>query len=672
MRDASFFACVVQALLAAYVGRVLGRGAQTAARRTLARMMVRLGLYSASLGAYYGVPIDTSLAGISAADVALIFGALALLDYFAFARWVAAGAAPAHSPSVPRWVRWSVWGTLVVLVSLAPLAKRAPAMLAWRGPLLLSEMLVMILATLATLVRAGRAGMASAGRYLRAGLWLVAPIVFNLVLDTLPIHTPAWMFRLVRDLGVMAFEVSMLTAYLDEGHEPMSLGERIVAGVLLAMLSMATVFGYLLLPLLPSTASEGEHVLGHVGVVRMAVCVSAASIAMTVLVPRLFRSSILAPIARLSGGFAKAEQGARVELPVERGDELSQLAGSFNHMVAALDDGRRALAAQLDALRARQAEIDALNEELRGQVAARSRQLADALRARGSSPESIAPGALLDDKYEVGERLGAGAMGAVFAARRRGDPRSLALKVVSSASPDEAVRFLREAELAATFSHPSLVSVIDVGMHYGTPYFVMERLAGGSLAEARAHYGDAAFVRATLAAVARGLTVLHARGVLHRDLKPANVLLAESPRTGERPIAKIADFGISSGSIVDELGATMKHSDGLALAETAPGAVAGTLPYIAPELARGPHAYGTAADIFALGVTGWELLTGHHPFAVPPIFTAMSGGALTMPVIDEALSVEARAIGAVVLRCLAVDPAARPSAVALVGELGEA
>ena len=385
--------------------------------------------------------------------------------------------------------------------------------------------------------------------------------------------------------------------------------------------------------------------------------------------PLLFRTSVLGPVERLSAGLARAETGERVELPAERLDELGAVARSFNRMVSALALGREALAEKLRELEAHQAEIAALNDELRRQIAARSRQLADALRWAAAPTSAIAEGLVLDGRYLVEAQLGAGGMGKVYAAKRLDDGRALALKVITGGAPDDAGRFMQEAELAATLSHENLVSVLDVGMHAGAPYFVMERLEGGSLADASRRFGDAAFLLPVLLqASARGLAELHARGVLHRDLKPANVLLTGDP---ERPVAKIADFGIASASLVSQLGATMHagvHGGGLE--QTAPGAVMGTLPYIAPELADGPLAYGPGADVYAFGVLAWEVLSGSLPCRVPAVILAMSGGVIPSPSSDALSAPDA--IRDLVARCVAPRPAARPTVTDLLRALGAA
>jgi hypothetical protein len=202
--------------------------------------------------------------------------------------------------------------------------------------------------------------------------------------------------------------------------------------------------------------------------------------------------------------------------------------------------------------------------------------------------------------YEVLQELGRGGMGVVYKARQQGLDRLVALKMVLTAGwvgEESQARFRREAEALARLDHPHVVQIYEVGDYKGWPFFAAELVEGGSLA-ARLRAGpwqpkEAARLVLTLAET---VDWFHRRAIVHRDLKPANVLLTADGRP------KIADFGLA------------KLLDG-ATALTATGAVMGTPEYMAPEQAEARHRdVGPAADVYALGVILYELLTGRPPF----------------------------------------------------------
>ena len=209
---------------------------------------------------------------------------------------------------------------------------------------------------------------------------------------------------------------------------------------------------------------------------------------------------------------------------------------------------------------------------------------------------STAPDAVAG-RYVLRTTLGRGGMAEVFAAHDLVLDRAVAVKLIGAHLAQDsrvAARFRREARTAASLAHPNVVAVHDAGTHEDTPYLVMELLEGGTLADLLAQEGRLAAgrMRTILADVAAGLAAAHARGLVHRDVKPSNLLFT---RDG---LAKIGDFGIAGM-------AEATRSDGSALH--------GSVPYLAPEQARGAGT-DARADVYALGCVVFEALTGTPPF----------------------------------------------------------
>jgi serine/threonine-protein kinase len=176
-------------------------------------------------------------------------------------------------------------------------------------------------------------------------------------------------------------------------------------------------------------------------------------------------------------------------------------------------------------------------------------------------------------------------MGVVYKARQVSLNRLVALKMILAGShvgPEEMARFLREAEMIGRLKHPHVVQVYEYGSHEGKPYFSLEYLDGGSLADQTHGQPQPPVLAArTIQTLARAMQAAHEQGIVHRDLKPANVLL-----TADGTL-KITNFGLA------------KQGD---KGMTASGAVLGTPSYMAPEQAGGKgHTVGPAADVYALG-----------------------------------------------------------------------
>jgi serine/threonine-protein kinase len=218
--------------------------------------------------------------------------------------------------------------------------------------------------------------------------------------------------------------------------------------------------------------------------------------------------------------------------------------------------------------------------------------------ASASRPEAPAEGVVIAGRYRLERLLGAGASGRVFLATDEVAGRPVALKMffASGARGGAAYeRFVREARLASTLRHPSLVEVYDVSVERG--FLAMEYLPGGSLAHrlAAGERMTGPQIRHMAMDIISGLEAAHHRGVVHRDVKPANVFF------DARGTAKLGDFGVAH--LVD-------------LGQTQTGGLIGTLAYMSPEQITGAP-ISIAADLYALGITLFEVVTGRLPFLGP-------------------------------------------------------
>jgi serine/threonine-protein kinase len=257
----------------------------------------------------------------------------------------------------------------------------------------------------------------------------------------------------------------------------------------------------------------------------------------------------------------------------------------------------------------------------------------------------------MSGRYQLEEPLGHGGMASVYRARDTSLGREVALKVLAenlTGDEDLRKRFLREARLAARLSHPNVVSVYDVGEEEdGRPYIVMELVDGETLAERGRVPPDEA--RALTLQAARGLAHAHEAGLIHRDIKPGNLLVRVDGTI------KIADFGIARAAETTAL--------------TQAGTVLGTAAYLAPEQALGEEVT-PAADVYSLGAVLYELLTGRPPFEFDSLADlAEKQRAMAITPVRELAPEAPRDLEDLVMRCLARNPAYRPSAAELVGEL---
>ncbi|MDX1548683.1 MAG: serine/threonine-protein kinase, partial [Rhodothermales bacterium] len=204
--------------------------------------------------------------------------------------------------------------------------------------------------------------------------------------------------------------------------------------------------------------------------------------------------------------------------------------------------------------------------------------------------------------YRIVERLGGGGMGVVYKARDTKLGRHVALKFLPphlSSSDDAKHRFVHEAQSASALDHANIATIHEVGETDDGHLFIAMAYYEGETLKKKIERGPVPVHEALdyAAQVARGLAQAHAHGIVHRDIKPANVIVTEPAPAGLR-VAKILDFGLA------------KMAD---LPLTAPGTMLGTVAYMSPEQARG-EAVDHRTDVWSLGVTLYEMLTGERPF----------------------------------------------------------
>jgi hypothetical protein len=227
---------------------------------------------------------------------------------------------------------------------------------------------------------------------------------------------------------------------------------------------------------------------------------------------------------------------------------------------------------------------------------------------------------LLADKYEILVPLGGGGMGQVFRARHRQLKRLVAIKLLSQdlAEPESVARFLREARAVARIGSPHVAHVMDADvLSNGQPFIVMEYLQGRDLSALLASAGRLSVERAVdfLLQALEAIAEAHAQHIVHRDIKPANLFVTRTA-AGDTLI-KVLDFGLAK---------TSPAFDTLAPGITERGAVLGTPSYMSPEQFLDAQAADERSDIWAIGATLFELLTGTPPFSggsLPAVYRAV-------------------------------------------------
>jgi serine/threonine protein kinase len=265
-------------------------------------------------------------------------------------------------------------------------------------------------------------------------------------------------------------------------------------------------------------------------------------------------------------------------------------------------------------------------------------------------------GAVISNRYELEDRLGAGGMSTVYRATDRVLERTVAVKVLAEHLSDDdrfVARFRREALAVAKLIHPNIVQVYDTGIDEGRHYIVMEYVEGRSCAQLLQREGR--FDPQTAARIGvqacAGLEYAHRQGIVHRDVKPGNLMVIGGPAGagdgsahGEMTI-KLTDFGIARAAEQTRL--------------TQVGSVVGTAAYLAPEQTRGEEAT-PASDVYALGVVLYQLLTGRLPYEGSTLaelaIRRESESPLAPDAYDDSIP---ETLSAAVLRSLESDPQSR-------------
>ncbi|MDB4908800.1 MAG: putative serine/threonine protein kinase [Gemmatimonadetes bacterium] len=267
--------------------------------------------------------------------------------------------------------------------------------------------------------------------------------------------------------------------------------------------------------------------------------------------------------------------------------------------------------------------------------------------------------AQLAPRYIVERELGGGGMSLVLLARDERLGRTVVVKVLSPRlfTGLDTERFRREIALLAQLQHPNIVPILDAGDLAGVPFFTMPYVAGESARSLIAAVKDhgpplpVGVVVAILRDVTRALAYAHAHDVIHRDIKPDNILLSGGA-------AAVADFGIAR-AVASARPREARETQAMRLTST--GMSVGTPTYMAPEQAAAdPHA-DHRVDIYALGVTAYELLSGHPPFVADSPQALLKAHLVEMPpALGEQRDDVPESLEDLVMSCLEKDPALRP------------
>lgn len=266
------------------------------------------------------------------------------------------------------------------------------------------------------------------------------------------------------------------------------------------------------------------------------------------------------------------------------------------------------------------------------------------------------PGVGLGD-YELLEEIARGGMGIVFKARQKSLDRVVAVKMILAgefASPEFAIRFRREAQVAARLRHPNIVGIYEVGEQEGRQFFSMEYIEGKNLNQVIAQKpfsNDASLFIPILIKITKAIHFAHENGVLHRDLKPSNILIDDQ---GE---PHVTDFGLAK--IVEDNQEGQSSSEMVIGSEiTVTGQTLGSPNYLPPEQVNSRNgAVGPSSDIYALGALLYHLLTGRPPFVGDTIHETLAQVERQEPVPPRLLNpTVTRNLETICLKCLEKEP----------------
>lgn len=265
------------------------------------------------------------------------------------------------------------------------------------------------------------------------------------------------------------------------------------------------------------------------------------------------------------------------------------------------------------------------------------------------TPSGLGSDQLLDGRYRAAEEIGRGAMGVVYVAEHTRLAKRVAIKVLHAdlAEDQEACeRFELEARAASRVGSPHIVAVLDAGMlQDGRRFLVMEYLRGETFKAWLEREGPVSPERLAplVLQLCEGLAAAHDQGIVHRDVKPDNLFLVK--RTGEGPLLKILDFGVS------------KFRDhGTDALRSRTGVVLGTPHYMAPEQARGEREVDRRADLYSVGIVMYQALVGERPFAAENVNQLLFRVALEdVPRVDHVPA----AFADIVAKATARDPERR-------------
>jgi serine/threonine protein kinase len=236
----------------------------------------------------------------------------------------------------------------------------------------------------------------------------------------------------------------------------------------------------------------------------------------------------------------------------------------------------------------------------------------------------LSPGATLA-RYRIVDKIGAGGMGEVYRAQDTELGRPVALKFLPSdvaAHQSRVKRFIQEAKAASSLNHPNILTVYEIGRADDTTFIATEFVDGVTLRQHLHHSLKLLEILDITIQVASALVAAHAAGIVHRDIKPENIMVRKDG------IVKILDFGLAKLTEQEDSSSIGSEAPTMALVNTEPGAVLGTVAYMSPEQAAG-RPVDARSDIWSLGVVLYEMLTAHAPF------TGASKSHIIVAIIDR-------------------------------------